>query len=293
MAILKLSIGLIYSSFSVLADGIDSASDIIVSIITLVTAKIVAKPPNPSYPYGFRRADAVAAKALSFVIFFAGAQLAISSFTRLSGESLESLPDKFTFGVTFFSIIGKLLLATYLLKLGKTYSSSMLKANGLNMRSDVMVSVFVLLGLLLGTFFNSSLPDAITAFLVSLWIMRTAFSIFMETNRELMDGVMDVGVYEIVFQAVSQVGRAHNPHRLRVRRIGDMRIIAIDIEVDPSKTVLEAHEIATEVESTIKSILPDVYDVLVHIEPLGNQQPDETFGVSSNLLKDIEKTRKN
>jgi len=113
LAVLKISIGLFSGSMAVLADGIDSASDIITSIITLVTGKIIDREPNIKYAYGYRRADTIAAKFLSFVIFFAGLQLAISSISRLIANEPRQMPALVAIYVTLFSIVGKFLLARY------------------------------------------------------------------------------------------------------------------------------------------------------------------------------------
>jgi cation diffusion facilitator family transporter len=124
------------------------------------------------------------------------------------------------------------------------------------------------------------LLDSITALLISLWIMRTAFTIFVESNMELMDGLGDQTVYPVIFKAVDEISGAVNPHRTRVRRLGNMYIIDLDIEVDGGKTVTEAHNIAIQVEHTIKQRVDNVYDIMVHVEPKGNVERNERFGVT-------------
>ena len=127
---------MIAGSMAVVADGIDSASDILTSVITLITAHIMSRPPDIRYPYGYERADTIASKALSFVIFFAGAQLAISSVTKLIEGGSSEVPSLFAVWVIIASIVGKLLLALYQFKVGKKTGSSMLVANARNMQSD-------------------------------------------------------------------------------------------------------------------------------------------------------------
>ncbi len=87
LAAMKLTVGFISGSYAVIADGIDSATDIASSLVVLLAARIINKPPNIRFAYGYQKADTVAAKILSFVIFFAGAQLAWSSFQVLFGEA--------------------------------------------------------------------------------------------------------------------------------------------------------------------------------------------------------------
>ena len=83
LSFMKIVAGFISGSLAVVADGVDSSSDIITSVITLITARILTKPPNKKYPYGYEKADTIATKLLSFIIFFAGAQLFIATIRKL------------------------------------------------------------------------------------------------------------------------------------------------------------------------------------------------------------------
>jgi len=109
--------------------------------------------------------------------------------------------------------------------------------------------------------------------------MVSAFKIFMNSNIDLMDGIDDPGLYKELFEAVRQVPGAYNPHRVRARKIGYHYMINLDIEVNGYLSVKEAHDIARRVENSIKSNLRNVYDVMVHVEPLGNKEEDEKFGL--------------
>lgn len=281
LAIAKINIGLISESLAVIGDGIDSSSDIATSLITLFIARILSKPPSKKFPYGYRRADTIAAKALSFVIFFAGAQLAISTITRLFEGTTSEIPSELAIYVTVFSIIGKFILAFFLLRVGKRTDSAMLRANGRNMANDVIISSTVLVGLIFTFIFKTPILDSITALLVSIWIMRTAYQIFMETNIELMDGNTDESLYLRISEAALSIKGVHNPHRMRIRKIGDRYNVSLDIEVDGKIPLEQAHKIATCVEKTIKNELEKVYDVLVHVEPLGEHHDEERFGISN------------
>ncbi len=284
LSLLKIVVGLIAGSLAVVADGVDSASDIITSLITLYTAYIIAKPPDPKFPYGYNKADTIATKALAFIIFFAGAQLAITSARKLLYPGEEVMPSMYAIYIIIVSIIGKLLLSGYLKKVGKAVESAMLIANARNMQNDVVISVSVLLGLLLTFVFNMPIIDVIAALLVSVYIMIIAFRIFMQTNLEMMDGVEDSDIYKKIIEAVNGVKSVSNPHRIRVRKMAHLYLIALDIEVDGQMPLNEAHDIAVHVEEVLKNTIPNVYDVLVHTEPKGNIEPDEVFGVSEKNL---------
>jgi len=98
-----------------------------------------------------------------------------------------------------------------------------------------------------------------------------------------MDGGSGRVFYRAVFDAVHSVEGAERPHRVRMRRIAGFWDIDIDIEVQPDKTVFEAHRIASTVEAAIKSRIENVYDIVVHIEPAGNTE-NEGFGLSEKTL---------
>ena len=281
LSIMKITVGLLAGSMAVVADGVDSAGDILTSVITLITAHIMSRPPDIKYPYGYERADTVASKALSFVIFFAGAQLAIATVDKLLEGGHEKVPDIFAIWVIVASILGKLLLALYQFRVGKKTGSSMLVANARNMQSDMLISMAVLIGLLFTFIFNLPLIDSITALAVSFWIMATGIRIFFQTNRDLMDGMDNPELYKEVFRLASEVEGAFNPHGARIRKSGNKLVIEIHIEVSGSISVTEAHDISHRVEANIRKSVKDVYDVIIHVEPYGNVEADEKFGVSN------------
>ncbi len=122
--------------------------------------------------------------------------------------------------------------------------------------------------------------DTITALAVSVWIMATAIRIFFQTNRDLMDGMDDIEIYKKVFKLIADVKEVYNPHGARIRKTGYKFIVDIHIEVDGSKSVTESHAISHEVEKKIKAGIENIYDVNVHVEPYGNVEKDEKYGVS-------------
>lgn len=284
LAFLKLSAGFISGSYAVIADGIDSLSDIVSSVVVLVAARVIAKPPNVKFPYGYKKADTVATKVLSFMIFFAGAQLAYSTIRILVNGTAMETPGRLAIWVTLISILGKLSLAILLFRTGKKAESTMLTANARNMRNDILLSLSVLASLLFTVILEEPLIDRIIALLISLFIMYEGFRIFMKSNIDLMDGIDNTGVYDKLFESVHSVEGAHNPHRVRARKIGHYYMINLDIEVDPDLPVREAHDIAKNVEDSIKSNLKKIYDVMVHVEPLGNLEEDEKYGITETEI---------
>ena len=238
----KIIVGLFAGSLAVLGDGIDSATDVIISIVMIFTARIMNRPPSKKYVFGYEKAEGIATKILSLVIFYAGKQ-------------------------------------------GKRIDSSLLTANAINMRNDVIISSGVLVGLVFTFIFKLPILDSITGLIISLFIIKSSVSIFIDSNVELMDGVKDVNVYNKIFEAVEEVPGASNPHRVRSRMIGNLYMITLDIEVNPQITITQAHEIAESVEKSIKSSIDNVYDILVHVEPAGECQTNEKFGIDKDMVE--------
>ena len=128
--------------------------------------------------FGYEKAEGIATKILSLVIFYAGMQMLLSSVTSIFSDEVKEIPSAITIYVTIFSIVGKLLLASYQYKQGKKIDSSMLTANAINMRNDVVISAGVLLGLLFTFIFKLPILDAITGLIISLFIIKSSIGIF-------------------------------------------------------------------------------------------------------------------
>jgi len=284
LSVSKIVVGLLAGSLAVVGDGIDSATDVIISIVMIFTARIMNRPPSQKYVYGYEKAESIATKILSVIIFYAGIQMLVSSVQSLFSDKVKTLPGSIAIYVTILSIIGKLGLSYYQYKQGKKIGSSMLIANAVNMRNDVIISAGVLIGLTFSFILKLPILDTITGLLISLFIIRSSVKIFMESNVELMDGVKDTSVYKKIFEAVDKVPGACNPHRVRSRQIGNMYMIALDIEVDGDITLNEAHNIAEEVEESIKNSIENVYDIVVHVEPKDEKHNIEKFGINKEMI---------
>ncbi|MCL2023586.1 MAG: cation diffusion facilitator family transporter [Oscillospiraceae bacterium] len=285
MAALKLIFGAASGSGALVGDGIDSAADVLMSIITLAVVKIMARPADKDHPWGHARAETMATTVLSFVIFFAGAQLIFRSLSELFTGARGESPTGAALIIAAVSVAGKLFLAWSQHTLAKRANSSMLHATAKNMLGDVFTSLGVIVGLLLSNWTSSDIPDTILACLVGALIIVTAIKIFRDTNTELMDGSASDEQYKTLFDAVNSVEGAHSPHRTRIRKIGGFLDIDTDIEVDPNITVEEAHKIASQAENAIKERLENVYDIMVHIEPR-HHVGDEGYGLSETSIEE-------
>lgn len=290
LAVLKLVTGIAGNSLAVLGDGIDSATDVVIAGITLIISRIILLPSDAEHPWGHGRAETTATMVLAFLIFYAGMQLSVSAVKSLyfyfTGQVQLNTPGLPVIIATCISIAGKLILAGTQFYFARIAVSPMLRANAQNMLTDSIISVSVLAGLAAAKIFNQPMFDSIIAGLVGLWVVKNAVKIFLQMNLELMDGTHNKDLYEKLFTAIRQVPGVSNPHRARIRKIASRWDIDIDIEVDANLSVHEAHEIAGQVEEAVRSTIPDVYDIMVHIEPAGHMShhPKEQFGLNESNI---------
>lgn len=284
LSLLKIVVGIVSGSMAVLSDGLDSASDVVTSVIILFTSSVISRPPNSKYVYGREKAEHVASTILSFVIFFMGCQIIVTSVEHIIYRQSRDLPSVLAIWVTVVSIAGKFLLSWYQFHQGKRVDSSMLKANAINMRNDVIISGGVLIGLVCTVLLNIPVLDPIIAGFIGLYILWSAIGIFRDANVVLMDGVADTSVYDKIIDAVEKVPGAYHPHRIRSSQIGNQYNIVLDIEVDGLLTLTRAHQIAQDVENSIKESIENIYDIVVHVEPQGNSHRAEKYGISKDKL---------
>ena len=279
LAAAKIVTGFVCGSAAVVGDGIDSASDVAISVVMIVTAKIMGRKPNRKYVYGYAKAESIATKILSMVIFFAGAEMLVSGIRHLFSEEPRTMPGAVAIYVTAASILCKYFLSLYQTRVGRRTGSSMLIANGINMRNDMVISLSVLAGLFFSFILDMPILDSVTALVVSCFIIWSAIRIFMDSNVELMDGVKDVSVYQKIADATEKVEGVSHPHRIRSRSIGGKYMITLDVEADGNLTLSQAHALASQVERNIRETIPEVYDIVVHVEPFGTH-PEDVFGIS-------------
>ncbi|MCR5763183.1 MAG: cation diffusion facilitator family transporter [Treponema sp.] len=287
LAAVKLLFAYLSGSLAVMGDGIDSSTDVLIAIVTLFISGMISKPSDKDHPWGHGRAETTATMMLAFIIFFAGTQLVMKSVVKLLNHNDIQSISNYAIIAAVISITGKALLAVLQYHYGKIANSDIVKANAQNMKNDIVMSAGVLAGLVLSDIFNCPVLDPVIALAVGLWVIKNASSLFNQTNTELMDGNVDNILYRKLFHAAISVEGVSNPHKARIRKIANLIDIDLDIEVHPDITVYEAHELAERVEEAVRNEIPEVYDIVIHIEPEGSDshQPKERFGLTPHQLE--------
>ncbi|MBI4631362.1 MAG: cation diffusion facilitator family transporter [Chloroflexi bacterium] len=263
ITIIKLGIGFATGALSVIADGFHSIIDSSSNIIGLAGLWIASRPPDENHPYGHRKYETVATLAIGAMLLLVSWEIVKGIFDRVvhgSTPSVETLDIVIMAGTFFFNWV----IVWYETREGKRLGSDILLADATHTRTDLFVTISVVISLV-ATQFGFGWVDVIVASGVVLFIVKAAFEILRQTSYTLTDAsVIDPKRIEQSALAVNGVKFAH---RVRSRgSVGDT-YVDLHISVDHAMSTDQAHAIATEVESKIKSDVAGVVDAVVHIEP--------------------------
>ena len=285
LGFLKLFIGFVTGSLAITADGVDTVTDIFTSFLTLIATKLSSKPADESHPYGHEKIEPIITKILSLIVIYAGYEVLSSAISRLGAKQSEIKDVSLILVVSAISVFTKFFLYRYKLSIGKKINSSSFIADALNMRNDVFTSISVLAGVFLIFITGIWWIDALLAMFVSVFIFKVGISLFMESSNELMDGSKELGdVYNDILKGMESFCQVKNPHRIRVRKSGYVYFVEMHIEIDPQMTVHQAHMIVKNIENEIKKENPYIRDVIIHIEPLDNEEKED-FGFNVRSIK--------
>ncbi|MFJ8066807.1 cation diffusion facilitator family transporter [Psychrobacillus sp. NPDC096426] len=259
----KLSAGFLGSSEALKADGLNNFTDIIASIAILIGLRISQKPPDDHHQYGHLRAETIASLIAAFIMASIGIQVIVQA-TQQIVNPVQQAPSILTAIVGFISALAMYIVYKYNLKLGTRINSAALKAAAYDNRSDALVSIGATIGIL-GSIFGFPILDGITAFIVGIVIIYTAYTIFHGAAFTLSDG-FNVEEAETLSTVVKCVQGVETLQNFKARMHGNLMFVDLTVTVDPHLNVIDSHRITEEIEHRIMKIKPFSV-VLVHIEP--------------------------
>lgn len=263
LAIVKVIVGISGHSSSLLADGLNNATDVVASVAVLIGLKIARKPPDDNHPYGHYRAETVASLIAAFILMTVGLQVFIEALKSVLFATKET-PDLLTGWVALGSGVFMFLVFIYNYQLGKKSNRSSVQALAQDNLADAIVSAGVFVGIM-GSQFGWFLLDSIVAFLVGVIIIRTAISIFRKAALELTDG-FDTDVLEDIRETLQQQTSIQKVKSLRARNHSNQTFVDLVIVLDETLNVQDSHAITEDIEK----VLHDnhrIQHVHIHIEP--------------------------
>ena len=255
--------GLYTDTLSMSADGLHSFFDSTANIIGLVGISLAARPPDRDHPYGHAKYESFAAMGIAILLFAGCLQLIVSAVGRLQSGGSPNVTG-LSFVVMALTLIINVGVSSYEYILGRRLKSSILVADSLRTRSDVFASLGVILGLF-AVRMGYPLADPIIALFICALIIHTGLEIIRESSTALLDrAVIDE---QVIVDLARSVEGVCNCHAVRTRGMAEEIYVDLHIEVDASLSMELAHEVGVDVERAIKGRIPEVRDVVVHLEP--------------------------
>lgn len=259
--------GIVGNSYALVADAIESTTDVFSSILVLFGIKYAAKPADENHPYGHGKAEAL--------ITFAVVGFLIVSATIIATESINNIrtphsaPEWYTLIVLALIVIFKEVSYRIVNKRGKEVNSTSIQADAWHHRSDAITSLMALIGisiaLVMGEGYETA--DDWAAFFASGFILFNAYLIFRPALGEIMDEHLHDHLIEIVREQTMEVDGVISTEKCFIRKTGMWYFIDLHVKVNGSLSVTKGHEIAHAVKDHLKSNNPEIRDILIHIEP--------------------------
>jgi len=266
LSILKIIVGYLGHSQSLVADGIHSLSDLLSDALILIAAKHSHRAADDDHPYGHGRFETIVTVALGMLLIVVAGGIAVDAIRRILEPDFLMHPGYAALFIAGISIGVKEFLYHYTLKVSKRFNSAMLRANAWHHRSDAISSIIVLVGIA-GTMLGFQYLDAVAAIGVSLMIIKIGWDLSVQSVRELVDTALEPETVGSINDTIRRVDGVRALHSLRTRRMGGEALVDVHVLVNPKLSVSEGHYIGEKVREEVVKQIDDVTDVMVHIDP--------------------------
>ncbi|MBN1796861.1 MAG: cation transporter [Sedimentisphaerales bacterium] len=262
---LKISIGLLTGSISLIADGVHSLSDVTTDFGVIIGVRLAAKEPDHSHPYGHGRAETFSALFIALVLLLVGASIVYYAAAGIAKNDVFK-PHYSILIAAIISLVLKELLYWITKLAAVKYHSAALYANAWHHRSDALSSIAVLIGFItlkLGYHYG----DHLAGIAVGLIIILVAIQIISQCFGELAERAVDEQTAQHIKSIINSNPQIKQWHKLRTRTIAREIFLDLHILVDRQLNVVQAHEIAENLENALHQQLNRPVNITVHIEP--------------------------
>ena len=264
VAITKMVVGYLINSASLSTDGIHSLSDGLSNVVCLIGITIASIPVDKEHPYGHKKSEIIASLFIGGMLLFLGLKTLITGFGRFvnPGEisiTLISLISLIlTIGINIFVTI-------YERRKGEEYNSFILISDSIHTKSDIFISVGVLISLIGIRIGLPQIIDPIISIIISLFILRASYEIFKESIGILLDKAM-IGEERII-EILNTFSEIKNIHNIRSRGVENDIYVDMHIMIDANTSTEDAHKLSHNIEREIKNNINPNCQVIIHIEP--------------------------
>ncbi len=265
LTVLKIVVGLLAGSASLIADGVHSFSDLAGDVGVFVALKASAIPPDRDHPYGHQHYETLGALGVSLLLLVTGVLLgrqAIGNIVTGTGSHPE-FPALIAAGV---SIVAKEGMARYTDLAGRIHHSPALRSNAAHHRSDALSSVGAAIGIG-GAMAGLPILDSVAAAVISLLILKMGWELLRNNAMIVLETMPDEEFVSEVRATAATVPGVISVSRLRIRPRGSVYTVDISITVEPDITVEEGHAIADRLEQALENSATELYEAVAHVEP--------------------------
>lgn len=267
LAVVKLVAGLVGSSYALVADAIESATDTVGSLVVWSGLRIASRSPDDRYPFGYGRAEPLAAAAVAAIMLGAAAGIAIEAIREI--RTPHHAPAPFTLAVLATVIIVKGVLAKKVQRVSEASGSVVVRADAWHHRADAITSAAAFVGISLSLLGGPGWEpaDDWAALIAAIIICANGVSLLRNAMRDLMDRAPEASLFETVGNAARETPGVLAIEKLKIRKSGTGLYVDIHVQADPALSLHEAHILSGCVKSAIRSRLPIALGVLIHMEP--------------------------
>jgi cation diffusion facilitator family transporter len=264
---IKLLGGIAGHSYALIADAIESFTDVFASLIVWGGLRITARPADEDYPYGYGKAEALATAIVSLMLLGAALGIAVASIGEMMTP--HHAPAPFTLVVIAVVIPVKAVVYRWVLRVGSETRSTAVKADAWHHRSDAITSTAALIGIGVALWGGPGweAADDWAALIAACVIALNGFLMLRPAVHDLMDRMPERPVLEQIAAIARNVQGVQAIEKLRVRKVGLDYFVDLHVQADEAIPLREAHNLSGKVKAAIRSSVPEVAGVLIHMEP--------------------------
>lgn len=267
LSIIKWIAGYFGNSYALIADAIESTSDVFASLLVLFGLQYANRPPDKNHPYGHGRAEPLVTFLVVLFLLASAVWIAHDSWNNI--HTPHALPKPFTLWVLGGIIVYKESLFRWLSHRAKRFHSTVLKAEAWHHRADAITSVAAFIGIALAIYLGPGYEaaDDWAALLASGLIVYNCYTIIRPALGEMMDEHTYDELVDKIREDAMHVAGVRMIEKCFIRKSGNRYHIDLHVQVDPELTVAEGHRIAHDVQDYLREHNPEFGHILIHIEP--------------------------
>ena len=277
LVILKFTVGIAANSYTVMADGVESLCDTFSDTMLLLGVRVWSAPADDKHPYGHMKIETIVTAVVGLFLFAVGLLIMYRGVSALVvSDDKSHVVGKLSVIAPIVAIVLKETIFRISVRVSKRIQSSSLLANAWHHRSDAITSLVTLVAVVL-SIINPKLQiiDYIGSVICSVIILKIAYNIISPTISELSDSRDSMNSSSKIEEALKNVSRIRGVHKIRTRKMGSAVFADMHVLVDGSISVKEGHDVADKVQIVLKNHIPSLVDVVVHIEPFGEETSDD------------------